>query len=341
MDTLTHALSGALIARTAWRREAPASVRARSLAACAAAAFPDIDYVLFWLAPLDFLSLHRSITHSLVLLPLWAAILAAMLGRLLRQPWRVLYLPCAVGLAAHIAGDVVTIYGTQVLWPLSVAPLALNLSFDVNPWTAAIVFLGAAAALRRPLPALAIAGAALAGLLVLQAALRTQALAVARSSAAPEALLVDALPQPLSPFHWLLIVREGEDYRIAHLDLLRHDTAAAPASDTWLARFAVDYRPADDLRWTRYYRFGATAEEQASGREAWEHVLALHRYARLPALYRVDRRGSEVCVWFTDLRHILPALPPSFRYGVCRDAPELPWMTYRLRYFSLDEREAL
>jgi inner membrane protein len=61
-------------------------------------------------------------------------------------------------------------------------------------------------------------------------------------------------------------------------------------------------------------------------------------------LYRVDGNepGGETCVWFAELRHVLPGLPPSFRYGACRDeASRAGWRPHRLRYFSVDERQAL
>jgi inner membrane protein len=338
VDTLTHAFSGALIARAAWRRQAPATLRAMTLAAGLAAAFPDLDYLLFWLAPRDFLHLHRGATHSLVMLPLWALALAAILGPPLRQHWQSLYLPCAAGLAIHIAGDLVTLYGTQLWWPISTTPVALGLSFDFNPWVAAIVLPAALAAWSRPLPALGWATAGLAALMSLQAALRVEALAVARASG-PGAPL-RALPQPLSPFHWLLVVGEEDGHRIAHLDLLEWRPPVW-LGEGWPLRLAAGYRPAADLRWTRYRRPDAPGESGAETRAAWARLEGFARFAELPALYRIDRDGRGVCVWFADLRHILPALEPSFRYGACRAEPGDPWRPYRLRYFSRDDRQPL
>lgn len=338
MDTLTHALSGTLIARAAWHRQAPAALWAASLAAGIAAAFPDIDHLLFWLAPRDFLNLHRAATHSLVMVPVWALLLATILDPLLRQGWKSLFLPCAAGLATHIAGDLVTIYGTELFWPISTTRFALNLSFDVNPWVAAIVLPATVAAWFRPLPALTCAALAVTGLLALQAALRDEAVVVARN--ATQGTTVRALPQPLSPFHWLLVVGEGEGYRLAHVDLLGWQPPAW-LGDAWPMRLAAGYRPVEDLTWDRYERWGTTPEEEILARDAWSQLGSFARFAELPALYRIDRDGSEACVWFTDLRHVLPAMPPSFRYGACRLGADRPWRTYRLRYFSLADRQAL
>ncbi|AFL73792.1 metal-dependent hydrolase [Thiocystis violascens] len=71
MDTLTHSLSGALMARATARPGQALSQRERLLAGFLAAAFPDIDYLLFWFDPARFLDWHRAWIHSLVLLPAW------------------------------------------------------------------------------------------------------------------------------------------------------------------------------------------------------------------------------------------------------------------------------
>ena len=84
MDTVTHVLLGTACAvavskKPAWSDE---SLRPRLLVAGIAAAFPDVDYLSFWIHPLLFLAdWHRTFTHSLVLLPVWAAVIwaAAML----------------------------------------------------------------------------------------------------------------------------------------------------------------------------------------------------------------------------------------------------------------------
>ena len=77
MDTLTHALSGALLARATAGSEKPALPLGRRVAVGAlVAAFPDLDIVATWLSPLAYLYHHRGVTHSLVMLPLWTVLLA-------------------------------------------------------------------------------------------------------------------------------------------------------------------------------------------------------------------------------------------------------------------------
>ena len=103
LDTLTHALSGALLARAM-----PAPARCGGAAVAAgffACAAPDLDFVVGFAGPVEYLLNHRGVTHSLLLLPLWALGVAWVLAKMLREPrgWRALYGVCAAGASACIS----------------------------------------------------------------------------------------------------------------------------------------------------------------------------------------------------------------------------------------------
>src|SRR5512139_3117090 len=105
MDTLTHALSGALLARAmAGRTRGPGLPTTGQLvvAGTVAAAFPDADVVTSLFSSLAYLTAHRGVTHSFLVLPLWAALLAVLIGALTRKPMRGYLWACAGGLAIHI-----------------------------------------------------------------------------------------------------------------------------------------------------------------------------------------------------------------------------------------------
>ena len=77
MDTLTHALSGALLGRaTAQQGLSPPSLRRRVAAGFLAAAAPDLDFVVSFVGPLEYLLNHRGVTRSVLVLPFWAFVLA-------------------------------------------------------------------------------------------------------------------------------------------------------------------------------------------------------------------------------------------------------------------------
>src|ERR671915_2063939 len=105
MDTLTHALSGALAARATAPARARISVAARVSAGFFACAFPDSDVALSLFSPVTYLTLHRGATHSIFLAPLWALLLAWLCARLhrgKRASWRDYFGVCLLALALHI-----------------------------------------------------------------------------------------------------------------------------------------------------------------------------------------------------------------------------------------------
>ena len=107
MDTLTHALSGALLARAMSGRDMPPIAIPRRIAAgFLACAAPDLDFVAGFAGPVEYLLNHRGVTHSLLLMPAWAMGVAWLLAKVLREAggWRALYAVCLAAIALHIAG---------------------------------------------------------------------------------------------------------------------------------------------------------------------------------------------------------------------------------------------
>jgi inner membrane protein len=101
MDTLTHALSGALLARAtapATPKPSTLTLGERTVVGFLAASFPDIDWIILPLSPLMFLNVHRGVTHSLLMLPVWAVILSAIFAfaftHLRKQTYRQRAIPC-------------------------------------------------------------------------------------------------------------------------------------------------------------------------------------------------------------------------------------------------------
>ena len=155
MDTITHGIVGALAGRAFFAgRDVPASsadgaVRPSEsdptarvgIAACTLGAiFPDIDVFAGPIArnPLAMLEWHRNITHSLVMLPLWALLLAAVTLPLARRvgwnppSFAKLVGIYAFGLATHVFLDVVTNFGTMVWSPLNYSRVAWDWLFIVD-----------------------------------------------------------------------------------------------------------------------------------------------------------------------------------------------------------------
>jgi inner membrane protein len=342
MDTLTHALSGALLACAtvpAERHKGSLSLRQRMAAGFAAAAFPDCDFGLRLIDTLTYLNLHRGFTHSVVMLPVWSLGLSLLFAAFTRGQvhWRAFYGVALLGIGIHIVQDLITSYGTMVFSPFSNWKPAIPLAFILDPYFTAIVVTGLlASALWAPRrhPAV-IALAALAGYVALQAVLHQQATRIGEAYAAVRGFTdseVQALPQPLSPFNWKIIVSSADAHHEAFVNLARAEERPSDSQKWLLARIDAGYQPPSAATWIRWPRVGATPGEPALAREAWnEDTLAdFRRFAEIPALYRIDTKGADECVWFVDLRFTLPGVAPSFVYGVCR-AGTSPWKLKRMK----------
>ncbi|HEU0203337.1 MAG TPA: metal-dependent hydrolase [Burkholderiaceae bacterium] len=352
MDVFTHAVLGAKVAHAAASDRARLQTRERLLLGSVAAAFPDIDFAGFLVNPLVFLAdWHQGPTHSLVLLPLWAVLIGGLFSALAdrRSAFAEAVLVSGLALASHIASDLITAYGTAVLYPLSDLRLSLGTTFVIDPFFTGIVLAGLAASLWTGRRLVAGIGLAVLCLYVgAQAALQQRAIEIGRASAHAQGLAIErlsALAQPLSPFNWKLLgVKDALHYE-AYLNVAGHrPLVLLPLSGPQsLIELAETYRPPAQLSWQVRHRFGERPELRALVEQLWEEprFAPFRRFATYPSLSRIDLSSRETCVWFTDLRYDLPVLPNTFRYGFCRDSVEQPWQLYRLRYFSEQSRQRL
>jgi inner membrane protein len=346
MDTLTHGLLGALLGRvTAWpkRKQNPESLplRRRMLVGFLAAAFPDIDVISSYISPLSYIYHHRGVTHSLILLPMWAALLAVLFAAIWKgKPrWAAYFGISAVAIGSHIAADWITSFGTMVFAPFSDARYALGTTFIIDLWFTGIILLGLLASLvwhesRRPA---AVGLTALAAYVCFQWVLQQQAIdfgkAYARSNALSP-LSVSAVPRPVSPFNWTVMVALKDGYRYAHINGIRTSVPAPPGAQTrFIARLNAPYRPLREAIWqSASLGVGDDQAANALAREAYvQPGFDFFRwFAEYPALLRIDARAAGSCVWFRDLRFETPGREPTpFLYGMCRDLPG-PWKPFQL-----------
>ncbi|MEK6243621.1 MAG: metal-dependent hydrolase [Pseudomonadota bacterium] len=334
---MTHALSGALLARaTAPRSAPPRSIPRRVAAGFFACAAPDLDFVIAFIGPVEYLFHHRGVTHSLLLLPAWAWLLAWVLAKILREPggWKALYGVCALSIGAHIAGDWITSYGTMVLAPLSNWRAGIGTTFIIDLWFSGIILAGLLASAvwyRTRLPAVA-ACFALVAYVGLQAVLKDRAIEFgaqyARSRGLPAAV-VAAHPRPVSPFNWTVFVSDETAHHLAHVNLIRTEPRSYVPGDGFIARLDSAYLPLARARWEVHTRYGWTSETEALAREAWASpALAFFRwFAEQPAFDGTTENAG--CVWFADLRFGNPGRDwVPFRFGACRENPASPWRAY-------------
>lgn len=294
-----------------------------------AAAAPDLDFLIGFIGPVEYLLHHRGVTHSVLLLPLWTLLLSWILAKVLREPrgWRALYGVTALSLGAHIAGDLITSFGTVVLAPLSDWRAALGTTFIVDLWFSGIILAGLVASAvmyRSRMPAVA-AGAVLVAYVGFQYAQRQEALAFGAEYARSlglQSTRIEAHPKPVSPFNWTVFVSTPTQHHFAHVNLVRTEARRYQAGDGFVARLDAPYLPLAQARWETRSRFGRSKEVE----EAWNSpALAFFRWFADQPAFDGTSKGST-CVWFADLRFLTPGREGMpFRYGACRDRPGGPW----------------
>ena len=263
MDSLSQiVLGGALAAAIA----PAAHRRAALLAGAALGTLPDLDGIplaLLFDDPVMRMTWHRSISHSLFVLPFVAALIWWLYkrrgGRVAASPLR-WFFAMQAALITHPLLDAFTVYGTQLWWPLTPPPTMWSSVFIIDPlytlWLS-IACVIAWRARERPVAQRAL----VAGLVLSTAYLGWSLAAKARvDRAADEALaaigLQDAprfsVPMPFNTLLWRVVAMtpdgyvEGERSLVADRGAMRF---VARPSDVAALGEVADYEAVARLRW--------------------------------------------------------------------------------------------
>jgi len=350
MDTLTHGLAGALIGRAlpgTGDAEFDARLgRREALAGFLTAMLPDADALPNPLSAEFYIDHHRTLTHSFVLLPLFAVALGLLASLRLpvatgeagtaarRRAQGRLVLVSALGLASHILLDWVTSWGTHFLVPLSDRAFALDWLFIVDLFLSGILLAGLGGAfllLRDRSRAVARVSLAAASLYVGFCGLMHGRALDVGERLAPQAAVRAAIPQPFFPTRWLLLSETGPHVRADFVDFLAR-TPAGPAPPRealtefhasreslfpLLRRLGTFYRPPGEPAPFFLDGNGVFAERGLADAEA----SVFGRFARFPVARAEEERDGSVLVTVRDARfaHLADGLDPFayvLRYGL-------------------------
>ncbi len=320
MDPLTHALSGAALARALPKHPLPGPQFALLILLTLA---PDADFALKPVSDIIYLEHHRGITHSLLMLPLWVWLIYSLLARRGRRALSPLLISLA--LVMHIMLDLITSFGTMLMAPFSDRRAAMDMVFIIDPLLTACLLLPLLAAIRMKRRRRLLAASALAlmiaylGLCAWQHQRALDLLAQAR----PDALARHALPLPFSPFHWQLIATYQDHYERAGINLMPGFSGTAPLFPERLTRpfLAFMHAPAE-ADWQRLPRM------QAMRLDAGLPGLDFYDwFARFPVLLEADRLHYE----FGDLRFAagIAGVDSSFRLRVEHGERPRAWLIWR------------
>ena len=110
---------------------------------------PDLDVLIPLDGPVEDFVYHRGFSHSLFLLALVTPLFAWLITRIhpeSRDRFREWCLLVFLVLEIGVLLDLLTIYGTQVLWPFHTMPLALPVLFIIDPLFTLPIVVGVSAA---------------------------------------------------------------------------------------------------------------------------------------------------------------------------------------------------
>lgn len=328
MDTFTHGLAGLLLGRAGARDDA----RSTGLACGLAAMFPDADAFFIpggFRSPgssLAYLEFHRGPTHSFLLAPLFAAAIAGM-AKLLRRRVRfqTFWLASLGGIVSHILFDWITSYGTMFFSPLSWKRYALDWVFILDPiFTGILVLFLLLSSFRRGLASrrIAVTGSLLLfSYIGLCAVMHSRALSSARKLF-PNSAETDlaALPQPFSPFRWVLFGSSAGSIDAAYVDVgpsapdAALDAGRAVPRTFWEAvrTLSVSYARPERARIVEFPR--RETEFAVARAEKFDDVAVWSRFARFRVAKVEPASGGNTRVTFTDLRFRGPWRRTAFEY---------------------------
>jgi inner membrane protein len=238
-----------------------------------------------------------------------------------------------MALAAHIAGDVITGFGTVVFAPLWDWRAALGTTFIIDLWFSGIILAGllVSAVFRKTKVPAVVASALLAGYVGFQYVQKQEALEFGAQYARAQGLEdadVTAHPRPVSPFNWTVFVSDEAAHRFAHVNLVRKEPRRHQPGAGFIARIDAPYLPLEQAAWVTRTRYGHPPAEDLV-RQAWQApALGFFRwFAELPAFDGITE--GSTCVWFSDLRFLTPGRDGMpFRFGACREATNGAWRAY-------------
>lgn len=149
MDSITQMALGAAVSLAVLGRRTAAWKAALWGAACGT--LPDLDALIDHGDAVRNMTLHRAASHSLIYLSLLSPLLAALAVRVHGERgqggrwWGAVWL----ALVTHPLLDAMTVYGTQLLLPLTDRPFGVGSVFIIDPLYTAPLLAGVVAMLRR------------------------------------------------------------------------------------------------------------------------------------------------------------------------------------------------
>ncbi|WP_448547633.1 metal-dependent hydrolase [Thalassotalea fusca] len=346
MDVVTHLLVGATVAQLPKHQndvnsEHALSTQHRVVIGALCAVLPDIDYLLFFINPFEFItSWHRAETHSIILIPLWAWLVSRLFILILdlKKFSTVIFFICLAAMLSHLFLDCLTSFGVQIFAPLSQYKLSWELLFVIDPYFTLLCSITCYLTITwhktpHQFIFMLIPCSYLIAALVFKQYATQQANSLAKED--QETPSIKLFPQPFSPFYWQILQTTESGFNLAYVKLIDDHLAIKSCELANVSNCRQSYQLPEQLRWHYQSKLPTNETWQADASEVWQHskFSAFHEFTDYAVFWKYQQNEDSTCVWFSDLRYHWPNITPSFRFGMCK-TNNSPWQLYRMRYFS-------
>ena len=326
MDSLTHTLTGAVVARAIDDEKVG---NWGTIAGLAMGFFPDSDFVLGLFNRQFYLEYHRDFTHSLLLIPLYSLLFSWLLVKISRRNhfWSY-YKICLPVLVSHVILDLLTSYGTMIFSPFFEHRFSWDLIFIIDLIFSGIIFFPLLVSIFWKRKVKWISRGSMIGLTLYilfcwvqhhRAIELTKAFA---QNLNEDIIQVASMPQPLSPFRWANYIETKDEIYQGFVDLLRKEPAllvdkqSKSRSDfsSFFRRLDSLYQPPGMVYYQSWKKLiNSPWVEKAL---ATEGVKFYYWFARFPVVKSVNSRDRKHRVEFMDVRFFVPGIRMPFIYYV-------------------------
>jgi inner membrane protein len=326
MDTITHVLTGGVIAKAIDDEKIG---NWGTIAGLAMGFFPDSDFILGLFNRQFYLEYHRDFTHSLILVPFYALFFSWLFVKISKRHtfWNY-YKICLPVLVSHVILDLLTSYGTMILSPFSEHRFSWDLVFIIDLVFSGIVFFPLVVSIFWKDKAQWVCRGSLIGLalyILFCWVQHHQAIELTRAFAKnldEEIMQVGSLPQPISPFRWANYVETKDRVYQGFVDLtLKKPPRPLHRQAESLSNFSISlerlkslYEPPGRVHYQSYQRLQDSPWVEKA--LATEGVKFYYWFARFPVVVSVNSRNGIHRVEFLDVRFLLPGIRTPFVYYV-------------------------
>jgi len=319
MDTLTHVVTGGVIARAVDDKKLGKWGTAAGLAM---GAFPDADFVLGLFNHQFYLQYHRDFTHSILLIPFYGLFFSWLFIKISKRPhfWS-FYKICLSVLLSHVLLDLLTSYGTMIFSPFFEHRFAWDLVFIIDLIFSGIIMLPFLASLFWKRAARWICRGSLIGLsayIFFCWFQHGQVLGEVKDFSKGlngKIIQTAALPQPVSPFRWAVYVETEDTVFQGFVDLIKKELPRGAGPETsFFAKLDSLYDPPGSLSFQSREKLPDSPWVQKA--LSTEGIKFYYWFARFPVVKSIHSRDGRHRVEFMDVRFLLPGIRLPFVYFV-------------------------